>query len=176
MTDELLVKRAKQGDGEAFVLLVRKQENRLFNIAYKILGNDQDCADVLQETMLKAYLQINTLKNEAYFQTWLCRILINECKNLLEKNKRFSTIDIEKINQDKYYSQNKTDESEFLMEFITKTLNPIYSIPLILYYQSGFSIKEIGLILNEPIGTIKSKLARGKILLKRTLKDLKEDE
>ncbi|WP_122647183.1 RNA polymerase sigma factor [Enterococcus mediterraneensis] len=173
-SDKKLVRRAKKGDGEAFVLLVKEQEQRLYNIAYKILGNQQDCGDVLQDTLLKAYVQITTLKNDTYFHTWLCRILINECKNLLEKKKRFVVADMETFDQENSILTSKKGESEWLREYVTKNLSSIYRIPLILYYYSGFSIKEISEILNEPVGTIKSKLARGKALLKQKLMEDEE--
>lgn len=83
------VRLAQQGDCEAFIRLVTGMERTLYRLARSVLRRDEDCADVIQEAIYKAYRAIHTLREPAYFQTWLCRILLNECHQLASKQKRF---------------------------------------------------------------------------------------
>ena len=88
-----LVKKAKKGDGEAFVSLVKQYEDVLYRTASRLLNNDEDVADAMQDTIISAYEKLHTLKNDEYFNTWICKILINKCNSLLNKNKNVSVID-----------------------------------------------------------------------------------
>ena len=72
---------------DAFIREVRDAEAMLYHISKSILKNDSDCGDAVQETILKAYEKLPTLKKEKYFRTWITRILINECKGILRKRK-----------------------------------------------------------------------------------------
>ena len=74
-----LVKKAKKGDGEAFVQLIKQYELVLYRTAKGFGLNDNDIADVIQDTVITAFEKINTLKMDNYFNTWLYRILINNC-------------------------------------------------------------------------------------------------
>ena len=83
-------------DGTEFTRRVIKAERKLYRIAYSILWNDQDCCDAAQETMAKAWQYKEKLYSEAYFDTWLVRILINECRSMLRKRKR----DVSELDED----------------------------------------------------------------------------
>lgn len=156
-----LIKKAQKGDNEAFVEIIKKDELRLYNTAFKILGNEHDTTDVLQETILSAYQNISKLKKPKFFYTWLYRILINQCnKYLKEKHSHEVLLDF-------YQSNNKELEPFHDIPYLIEGLSEKYKIPILLYYQNGFTIKEIAEILNEPEGTIKSKLSRGRSLIKR---------
>lgn len=156
-----LVKKAKKGDGEAFVKLVQQYESVLYGIAKRMLNNDEDIADAMQEAVLSAYERLYTLKNEAYFNTWICKILINQCNKLLNKNKFVSTMDVDVLPL-----QHHDDLQQLELEDALNSLNKDYKIAFILYYIVGLNTKEISIFLKEPEGTIKSRLSRGKILLK----------
>ncbi|MBL1229920.1 sigma-70 family RNA polymerase sigma factor [Enterococcus sp. BWB1-3] len=159
-SDIFLVKKAQKGSKEAFVQLIQGYERILYNTAYRFLRNEQDVADVLQETILTAYQKINQLKQPRYFNTWLCRILINQCKQLLNTE---AYADIE----DYQISVDTKETDKLVLDELLNNLSSIYRIPLILYYYNGFSVKEISEILAEPLGTIKSRLARGRALLEK---------
>lgn len=83
-----LVKQAKKKDKQSFVELIELHKQSMYKIAWSYLHNDEDAADAIQETILKCYEKIEKLKNESYFTTWLTRILINNCKDILQKKKR----------------------------------------------------------------------------------------
>ena len=169
-TEIKLVKKAQKGDHTAFFSLMKNYEVRLYNLAKRFLHNEYDIADVLQETTISAYENLNQLKQPQYFYTWLCKILINKCKALLLKNSKVS-IGFTYENLTQNASSQKLDfELSLTLENLLDELKDTYKIPLVLYYYNGFSVKEISEILNEPVGTIKSKLSRGRNLIKKELK------
>ncbi|MBO1305769.1 sigma-70 family RNA polymerase sigma factor [Enterococcus sp. 669A] len=157
-----LVKKAQQGDGEAFVQLTKQYEKILYGVARRYL-KDEDVADVLQDTLLIAFKNIHSLKQPKYFNTWLTKILINECNKLLKKNKQYSYQTLEE-NAD---LAERTSVDTLELEELISELNPIYKTPILLYYYSGFSYKEISRIIDEPLGTVKSRISRGKALLQK---------
>lgn len=80
-----LVKAAQAGDKEAFIVLVQGYEKVLYNTARRWIRNEEDIADILQETILNAYEKLGTLREPKYFNTWLYKILINECNQYFRK-------------------------------------------------------------------------------------------
>ena len=72
---------------DVFIREIRQSESMLYHVAKSILKNDSDCADAVQETLLKAYEKLHTLKQDQFFRTWITRILINECNGILRKKK-----------------------------------------------------------------------------------------
>ena len=159
-----LVKKAKKGDGEAFVSLVKQYEDVLYRTASRLLNNDEDVADAMQDTIISAYEKLHTLKNDEYFNTWICKILINKCNSLLNKNKNVSVID------ENLLIQKRDDEFQKIeLEDALNSLNEVYKLALILYYIVGLNVKEISEFLKEPEGTIKSRLSRAKVDIEKQL-------
>lgn len=156
-----LVKKAKQGDGDAFVFLVQQYEDVLYKVARRLLENDEDVADAMQEAIITAYEKVHTLKNEEYFNTWICKILINTCNRTLNKRGKLTLV--------APYSEQVENGNEFLkieLEDALNSLNKDYKVAMVLYYIVGLSIKEISLFVKEPEGTIKSRLSRAKSILR----------
>src|SRR3954465_14448077 len=83
MTDVAAVSRARDGDAEAFRLLVERHSRAIFRVAYRMTGNEHDADDVVQETFLRAYRQIDKFEERANFGTWLHRIAVNCSLHLL---------------------------------------------------------------------------------------------
>lgn len=156
-----LVKKAKKGDGEAFVSLVKQYEDVLYRTASRLLNNDEDVADAMQDAIILAYEKLHTLKNDEYFNTWICKILINKCNSLLNKNKNVLGIN------EHLLSEKGNDEFQKIeLEDALNSLNEAYKLALILYYIVGLNVKEISEFLKEPEGTIKSRLSRAKSILR----------
>ena len=150
-------------DKEDFAKAVLEAETTLYRISKTILKSDTDCEDAVQEAIIKAYTNLHKLKNEKYFKTWLIRIVINECYRM-QKNKT------EHLSYDEYSdieSPSTTDYSD-LYEAIMK-LNPPIKLAVVLHYIEGYSLKEIGDILKIPVGTVKSRLSKGRNMLKSML-------
>lgn len=154
-----LVKKAKKGDEEAFIQLIKNYEVILYNMARRFLKEEKDIEDALQETILSAYQNLHQLKKDAYFYTWLCQIMMNQCKHYLKKEEWFEEIEENSVVEEPTFT-----EKQELNQFVQQ-LSQRYRIPLVLYFYNGFTIKEIAEILSEPTGTVKSKLSRGKKLL-----------
>jgi RNA polymerase sigma-70 factor (ECF subfamily) len=85
--DRELVRRAQQGDAEAFELLVKKHQGRVFAVAGGILRNREDVEDIAQQVFVKAYFSLKKFDQRAAFSTWLYKITVNECWDLLRKKK-----------------------------------------------------------------------------------------
>lgn len=154
----LLVKRAKKGDKEAFSQLIKDIRIDLYKISKGFFKNEEDIKDAVSETILTAYQKINTLENEKLFKTWIIRILINKCNDILRKNSKiiFLNNEIDEITYDK-------DPNEYLDLYkAINTLNDDIKILVILYYFNDLSISEISKITNIKEGTIKSRLSRGR--------------
>ncbi|WP_234123585.1 sigma-70 family RNA polymerase sigma factor [Clostridium hydrogenum] len=161
METEKLVKKAQKGDGEAFITLVKQYENVLYKVASRLLNNDEDAADAIQESILLAYKNINKLKNPDYFNSWICKILINKCNAILNKNSKI--ILVENVIAEKHH---KNEYSKIELEEALNTLNNDYKTAILLYYIVGLNTKEISELVKEPEGTIKSRISRAKAILR----------
>ncbi|MCB5953667.1 RNA polymerase sigma factor [Enterococcus sp. CWB-B31] len=165
----ILVRQAKLGDAHAFIKLCEAYRHILYNSAYKILLNDEDVADCLQETEICAWKKIGTLKNEEAFNSWIFRIMINIAKDTLHK--RVEVVEFEE-------KHGGVEETNYEGSDITQELNQLpekYRIPLVLYYYAGFSIKEIAEQVGISTNTVKTRLARAKQRLKIIL-EVQENE
>ena len=99
MNNDILVKKAQKGDGEAFIQLIQQYELILYRTAKRLGLKDEDIADLLQETILTAFEKITTLKKGQYFNTWICRILLNKCYSFMKRNKTIAAMDETLLNQ-----------------------------------------------------------------------------
>lgn len=155
-----LVKKAKNGDAHAFIKLCETYQVVLYNSAYKLLLNNEDVADCLQETEIRAWQKIPNIKNEAAFNSWIFRIMINIAKDILKK--RVETVEFEE-------SYMSTKENNYKKSHLEEEFNKLpdrYKIPIILHYYAGFNINEIAEQLNLSKNTVKTRLARGRMKLK----------
>ncbi len=159
----LLVKRAQRGDADAFVQLMEKHKLSLYKIAKSYLRNEEDVADALQDAILSAYEHIGELKQAAYFKTWITRILINRCCDLLKNQKRLCSIELD---ENRAKPEADGDRAFYeLLEELPADMRPIF----LLYYGEGFRIREIAQILELNVNTVKSKLQRGRQKLKESI-------
>ena len=164
-----IINEAKKGNGEAFVTLIEQHRTQMYKTAKAILKNEEDVCDAIQETLVSAYKSIQTLKHEKYFKTWLIRITINKCYDIIEKNNSLNS-KIEKTicfdEEEKTSSiENKIDVNMALM-----AIENDLRIVTILYYYDDISVKDISDILGIPTGTVKSKLSRAREKLYELLK------
>ncbi|WP_027701348.1 RNA polymerase sigma factor [Metaclostridioides mangenotii] len=153
-----------------FIDRVLEAERTLYHVSKTILSVDQDCEDAVQSAILKAYEKLNTLKEEQYFKTWIIRILLNECYRL--KRREQSNVSYE----DCFEFVKAEDEEDFSELYLAiKKLPERIRITVVLYYVEGYSVKEIKQILKIPAGTVKSRLAKGRKLLKNRLEIMEVD-
>ena len=161
MTD--LIKKAIYGDTDAFLELMDVNSLAMYKVAKGILGNDDDVADAVQNTILTCFEKLNTLKKPRYFKTWMIRILINEWYSLLRRQKKYVSMETTEIPERK--QPEKTDYSE-LYQAVSE-LKEELKLPVILYYAEDFSIKEIAEILEITEGAVQKRLARARGKLKK---------
>lgn len=147
--------------------LILNSERQLYSVAKTILINDQDCADAIQETIVKAFSKIGTLRNDKYAKTWLIRILINECYTLLRKSSKL--VSLEGMSEmTEIETDQRTDYSD-----LYRAVNSLKEA-VILYYIEDFNIKEIAQILEITEGAVQKRLARARGKLKRNLQESEE--
>jgi RNA polymerase sigma-70 factor, ECF subfamily len=161
---------AKKGDKDAFTRIITNNEGLLYRISKNILKNDIDCADAIQETILKCYASIELLKKPVYFRTWLVKILLNECYNILRYKKRV-------LPTKELYNEPATDRIDkdyHDLKSHIDNLDADHQNIIILFYYEEFSIKEIAEILDIKEGTVKSRLARARNKLALLLNENKE--
>ena len=149
---------------DAFIREVRNAEAMLYHISKSIVKNDSDCGDAVQETLLKAYEKLPMLKEEKFFRTWITRILINECKGILRKQKKVVPYE-DYMGNERLSEENRYHHLYMAIMELPEDLR----ILVTLYYIEGFSQKEISEILEIPEGTIKSRLSRARDFLKTQL-------
>ena len=150
---------------EQFSAKILAMERSLYHVAKSLLRNDEDCADAIQNAILKAYGKLHTLKNEEYFKTWMTRIVINESYAILRANKRL-------VSYEEYMSDEQAvEEKEYspVFEEITK-MKEKYRIPFVLHYVEGYTTAEIAKMLSLSEGAVKTQLFRARNQLKTQLK------
>lgn len=160
------VKLAKKGDKEAFSRLIESNKASLYRVALSMLTEKQDIEDAIQSSILKAYQGVIHLKKNEFFKTWLIRILINECKSILNRNKK--VIHIEEINKE----LSITDDYRNLE--ITSAVNSLdedLRIVTTLFYFEDIPQKDIAKALGIPEGTVKTRLSRARTKLYELLKE-----
>ena len=154
---ETLVQRAMKKDAESFIKLMEEYRQPMKKAAYGFFQNEEDVADVMQQTVLDAYEHVGKLKKAAHFKTWLIRILINNCNQLYNSKKRMLTgvETAEKTYVDEYPWENAFFS---LLSMLHKEDRVIF----MLYYGEGYTTKEIAKMLAMKESTVRSRIHRGK--------------
>lgn len=155
---EELVIRAQNGDKQAFCLLIQSVKASLYRTARAFLKKESDCSDAIQETILKAYESIERLKKPAYFKTWITRILINQCKKMLLKQKKMVSLE----EYDKVPVSHSKEFEKIEVRELLDHLEESHRIVISLYYFEKYPLHEIAQILQIPEGTVKSRLFRAR--------------
>lgn len=170
--DQLLVDRARLGDRHAFDLLVLKYQSRLLSLVNRLVSNQSDVLDVLQDTFVKAYRSLHTFRGESAFYTWLYRIAVNTAKNHLAsklKESKDVSVDDEATGELSVLQDfSAPDEEAGAEELQRAILHAIEQLPddlkqaLTLRELEGMSYDEIALAMNCPIGTVRSRIFRAR--------------
>jgi len=159
-----LIRRARDCDGDAFVELMELHKQSMYKVAKAYLKQEEDVADAISETILDCFEHLESLKEPQYFTTWLVRILINNCKNMLKKRQRFDYTD-----RAEAFEQSASAEDEKTREFL-EYLEPLEEedrILMILFYVWGFRTREISELLKMNEATVKTRLQRGRTKIKQ---------
>tara|TARA_X000000368_G_scaffold408772_1_gene389837 strand:- start:620 stop:1249 length:630 start_codon:yes stop_codon:yes gene_type:complete len=179
--DLALVRRAKKGDYRAFDLLVLKYQSRIVSIAFKFVKEIQLAEDISQESFIKAYRSIDSFREESAFYTWLYRITANTAKNyLISKGRRKeSSISDFNISENEDFFELPTSDSPEQILMAQSLKDTIYDalsgLPedtrtaLSLREFEGLNYEEIAEIMNCPVGTVRSRIFRGREALENLI-------
>lgn len=138
---EDIIKKAKNGDKEAFSDLILSIKTDLYKIANAKLNNEEDVKDAVQTTILKAYTNIGELKEIKYFKTWITKILINQCNTIYRNNEK--SMKLTEKNTREIQKEEISDEIEIDFGDIIRELDEKEKIIFKLYYKENLTIKEI---------------------------------
>jgi len=180
--EKKLIKKCKDGDIGSFETLLKNYQKTAYNVAYRMMGNEEDAKDMAQEALIKVYKSIQSFRMDSEFSTWLYRIVMNVCKDELRKKK------MKVVSIDKHL---ETEEGEIQMELkdsgptpeeILSSKESIAEIQkammqmsetnrevLVLRDVKGFSYDEICDITGLATGTVKSRINRGRQELSKLL-------
>lgn len=170
MEDKKLVKRAMKGNVKAYGELIALYQEQLYRIAFLRMRDEQLALDMIQDTVVRGYERIKTLKKEACFKTWLIRILLNQISDFYRKNGKETAIDHMEETQasDERIFSERIEESIDLKDAIERLPERQRMIIILKYFQD-MKISEIAGILDIPEGSVKAYLFRGKDNLKKIL-------
>ena len=182
-TEQYLIKRVQRGDHEAFAVLVTEHQGYVYNLALRVLKNEQEALDLAQETFVRAWTALPNFRGQSQFRTWLYRIVTNLCYNRLPKLRRsLSELGDEVIAEIPETGINFGNpaqgvESRELRSHLHQAIDHLdenYRLLISLRYQNELSYEEIATMLNLPLGTVKTGLFRAKEQLRRALETYQE--
>lgn len=176
-----LVRRAQRGDDDAFEQLVTEYQTYVYNIALRVVGNEQEAEDMAQETFVRAWLALPGFRAQSRFGTWLYRIAVNLCYNRLPGLRReFSAIgemDIidyaDPSSGALHEGLENHDRRQWLHQQIA-ALPEAYRLLVTLRYQQGLPYEEIAVATSLPLGTVKTGLFRARERLRSALQAYEE--
>jgi RNA polymerase sigma-70 factor, ECF subfamily len=183
LREQHLIERAQKGDQEAFAALVSEHQRYIYNLALRVLKNEEDALDLAQETFVRAWTALPNFRRQSQFRTWLYRIVTNLCYNRLPNLRR----SLNELGDDVIAEIPETDaafgnpahglESRELRSHLHQAIDRLdenYRLLISLRYQNELSYEEIATMLNLPLGTVKTGLFRAKEQLRRALETYQE--
>ena len=187
ISDEQLIAKFQLGDLQAYDILVRRYKDQLLNFVYRFVGNRTDAEDIVQETFLRVYKNKHMYKEIAKFSTWVYTIAGNLAKTELRRRKRHKIFSVSNfVNEERDYDipdpehspEQKVDSAlqEGIIQKAIEKLPVKFKEVIILRDIQGFAYEEISQILSIPLGTVKSRVNRGRLKLQEDLKFLYETE
>lgn len=161
-----------EGDNDAFSGLMERHEDRIFGLCLKMLHNRSDALEASQETFITAFRRASSFRGDSAFGTWLYRIGINHCKDVLRKRKdvlyESDQLEIERVDP----RQRGVEETAALRLDLSRALAELpddYREAVVMHDLGAVPYEEIAAITGVPVGTVKSRISRGRRQLARLL-------
>ena len=175
-SDQSIVELVQQGDKEAYNILVLRYQHKVCDIAYKYVNNYVDANDVAQESFIRAYRALANFRGESSFYTWLYRIVCNTAKSFLEQNQKHRySVDVDDPDFDSQQevrgllttndSPDALLESDELQKIIRQAMDELpedLKRAIVLREVEEMSYEDIALIMDTPIGTVRSRIFRAR--------------
>ncbi len=184
LTDEELIKEFQDNNTlEAYEILVKRYKDPLMNFVFRFVGDRDVCTDIVQDTMIKFYLNKDSYRSFAKFSTWIYTIAGNLAKNELKRRRRRTIFSLNNDDEEKsiqvedksFFAPDRAADSEIKGEIIQKALmkvKPVYREVVILRDIQGLSYEEIAEVSGLSIGTVKSRINRGRTHLQKLLEKI----
>jgi RNA polymerase sigma-70 factor (ECF subfamily) len=178
-TETILIQKARKGNHDAFAALVDEHQHYVYNLALRVVKDENEALDLTQETFVRAWTALPNFRGQSKFRTWLYRIVTNLCYNRLP-NLRCSLNDLgddvmEEIPETKFNAPADEFESNETRKHLRQALADLdenYRLLITLRYQNELSYDEIASTLNLPLGTVKTGIFRAKEQLHKQLVQL----
>ena len=177
--EQVLIQRAQKGNHDAFAALVELHQRYIYNLAVRVVKDENEALDLTQETFVRAWTALPNFRRQSQFRTWLYRIVTNLCYNRLP-NLRRSLSDLgddvmeEVPDFDNPARKFESTETRKYLHQAVEHLDENYRLLITLRYQHELSYEEIASTLNLPIGTVKTGIFRAKEQLRKALAHLEE--
>ena len=180
LTEEQLIHRAVKGDGAAFTELMTQHESRMYAVTLRMCANREDAQDCLQDAMLRVYRSIGGFKGQSSFSTWVYRITMNTCLDELRRRKTRNASSLDTMLEGGWSptdGENGPEKQAVASEQRRVLNSAIADLPedmrsaIVLRDVQGFSYEEIAEMLEVNIGTIKSRISRGREKLRQILRE-----
>lgn len=167
--DEDLVQKIQSGDKELYSVIIDRYESKLLRYARHLINDEQKAIDVVQESFIKTFVNLNSFNRSKKFSSWIYRITHNEAMNMIKKHKKEIPLSDEfdfgsEENIEKDFEDKETTE---MIQKCLKSIPLIYSEPLNLFFIEEKSYEEISDILKIPMGTVATRISRAKIIMKK---------
>ncbi|MFH8465075.1 RNA polymerase sigma factor SigM [Streptomyces sp. NPDC017991] len=183
VSDQDLLARHVEGDPDAFGELVRRHRDRLWAVALRTLGDREEAADAVQDALVSAYRAAHTFRGQSAVTTWLHRITVNACLDRARKtaSRKTSPVDdterLEQLLEPHESASAPAERNDLHRELLAalRTLPADQRAALVLVDMQGYPVAEAASLLDVPIGTVKSRCARGRARLLPLLKHLRTD-
>jgi RNA polymerase sigma-70 factor, ECF subfamily len=176
--DEELLAEWRGGKADAFTTLMRRHEDRIFSLALRMLGDRADALDATQDTFISVFRQADKFRGESAFSTWVYRVGINACRDALRKRRRTPAPD-EDVAADMPSGGPDVDDQVALRMDVAAALAALpddYRIAVAMHDLGGVPYEEIATVTKAPIGTVKSRISRGRRMLATALEHAPEAE
>lgn len=152
--DGHLVRRAQQGDADAFTEAVLALKDQAYTIAYCYLHNEQDSMDVVCNAVEKAFKNIKKLNDPQFFKTWFIRIVINECKLHLKRERKWHLLERDALQE---MPVSKWD-TQLDLDQLLNQLNPLDRSMIYMKFYMGYTLDEIAVFTELPLSTVKNRI------------------
>jgi RNA polymerase sigma-70 factor, ECF subfamily len=168
--DLALVRRFQDGDQAAFALLVRRHERRVYNLAYRMLGRVEDARDATQDAFLACFRHLGAFRGDSAFGTWLHRIAVNACYDSLRR-RRGEVVSLDGATVESTPAPDHAEGAVAAVDVQRALMEvpPDYRAVLILHELQDVPVDDVAAALGVPVGTVKSRLHRGRAALGRAL-------
>jgi len=175
LSDEKLVKYVRSHDQEAYSEIIKRYQDKLIRYADYLVDNNEVAADTVQESFIKAFINLRGFNIKKKFSSWIYRIVHNEAINYLIKKKREISLEsnewVDRISKENVETEYEEKEIKDMVNKCLLELPVMYRSPLTLFYLEDKSYEEISDVLRLPVGTVGTRINRGKKLLEVIIKE-----